>query len=153
MAIIKESARWGPTVPLGLPHRVMEDDVYENYLIPKGATVFLNVWCVNDFSVFSPSLVHPSLNHFYRAIGHDETVYPEPSKFDPSRHMGDNPQLDPFKFTFGMGRRACPGAHLTEMTLFLNVATLLAVFNLSKCIDENGKEIEPKIEWVNGITS
>src|SRR5260221_13116337 len=101
-----------------------------------------------------PILVHPSIaGPLYRAIGHDEKVYPDPSKFDPSRHLGDNPQLDPFKFTFGMGRRACPGAHLTEMTLFLNVATLLAVFNLSKCIDENGKEIEPKIEWVNGITS
>jgi cytochrome P450 len=43
-AILKESARWGPTTPLGLPHRVMEDDVYENYLIPGGSTVFLNIW-------------------------------------------------------------------------------------------------------------
>jgi hypothetical protein len=45
-AIIKESARWGPTVPLGLPHRLMEDDVYENYFIPGGSTVFANIWCV-----------------------------------------------------------------------------------------------------------
>ena len=43
-AIIKEIARWGPVNPLGLPHRVPEDDVYENYLIPKGATVFGNIW-------------------------------------------------------------------------------------------------------------
>jgi cytochrome P450 len=60
MAIIKESARWGPTVPLGLPHRVMEDDVYENYIIPKGATIFLNVWYV----VYDSFLQTTSLDHF-----------------------------------------------------------------------------------------
>ena len=34
---------------------------------------------------------------------------------------------------FGLGRRACPGARMTEMTLFLNIATLLAVFNHEMC--------------------
>jgi len=58
MAIIKESARWGPTVPLGLPHRVMEDDVYENYLIPKGATIFINTWCVVTISSHMQQLDH-----------------------------------------------------------------------------------------------
>ena len=43
-AIIKEVLRWGPVVPLGLPHAVLKDDVYENYFIPKGTTVLLNVW-------------------------------------------------------------------------------------------------------------
>jgi cytochrome P450 len=130
-AIIKEIARWGPVSPLGLPHRVAEDDVYENYLIPKGATVFGNIW----------------------AIAHDDEVYPDPFTFDPSRHLGDKPQLDPLKFIFGFGRRVCPGAHLAEMTLFLNIATLLTVFNISKPVDGEGNEVEPKIGWVNGTTS
>ena len=43
-AIIKEVVRWGPVVPLGLPHAVLKDDVYENYFIPKGTTIHLNVW-------------------------------------------------------------------------------------------------------------
>jgi len=43
-AIIKEILRWGTVAPLGLPHRVMEDDVYEGYFIPKGATVISNIW-------------------------------------------------------------------------------------------------------------
>ena len=52
-AIIKEIARWGPVSPLGLPHRVAEDDVYENYLIPKGATVFGNIWyAIEHFPAF-----------------------------------------------------------------------------------------------------
>ena len=96
------------------------------------------------------SLTDPSL---YRAIAHDEEAYPDPFTFDPSRHLGDKPQLDPFKFIFGFGRRVCPGAHLAEMTLFLNIATILAVFNISKPVDGEGHEVEPKIEWVNGITS
>ena len=94
-----------------------------------------------------------STSHLYRAIAHDEEVYPDPFTFDPSRHLGDKPQLDPFKFTFGFGRRVCPGAHLAEMTLFLNIATILTVFNISKPVDGEGNEVEPKIEWVNGITS
>ena len=43
-AIIKEILRWGTIAPLGLPHRVMEDDVYGSYFIPKGATVISNIW-------------------------------------------------------------------------------------------------------------
>jgi cytochrome P450 len=42
--MIKELVRWGPVVPLGLPHSVLKDDVYESYFIPKGTTVHLNIW-------------------------------------------------------------------------------------------------------------
>lgn len=69
-AFVKEVFRWGPVTPLGkpavlrtredhgspslrganrgdspgIPHIVTEDDVYEGYLIPKGSTVFANIW-------------------------------------------------------------------------------------------------------------
>ncbi len=43
-AIIREIIRWGPVAPLGLPHCVMEDDVYQTYFIPKDTTVFGNIW-------------------------------------------------------------------------------------------------------------
>jgi cytochrome P450 len=43
-ALIKEVVRWGPVIPLGLPNAVLKDDVYENYFIPKGTTVHLNIW-------------------------------------------------------------------------------------------------------------
>ena len=42
-SILKEVARWAPVVPLGLQHCVMQDDVYEKYFIPKGATVIGNI--------------------------------------------------------------------------------------------------------------
>jgi cytochrome P450 len=53
-ALIKEISRWGPVAPLGLPHRVLQDDVYEGYFIPKGATVVGNVW----YGSFLPAFFH-----------------------------------------------------------------------------------------------
>jgi len=43
-AMIKEIIRWAPVAPLGLSHAVLEDDVYENYFIPKGTKIFANIW-------------------------------------------------------------------------------------------------------------
>lgn len=43
-ACVKESLRWMPATPLGIPHAVTRDDEYMGYTIPKGASVGLNVW-------------------------------------------------------------------------------------------------------------
>ncbi|EEB95578.1 hypothetical protein MPER_05431 [Moniliophthora perniciosa FA553] len=36
-AIYREVLRWKPPVPLGVPHRLTEDDFYNGYFIPKGS--------------------------------------------------------------------------------------------------------------------
>jgi len=92
-------------------------------------------------------------NNPHRAIAHDGEVYPDPFQFDPSRYLGDKPQLDPFKFVFGFGKRICPGIHLGELSLFLNMTRILALFNISKPVDEHGNYIEPEIDWTGSITS
>ena len=38
-AVIKETLRWMPVLPFGVPHALTEDDVYKGYHLPKGATV------------------------------------------------------------------------------------------------------------------
>ncbi|KAF8495590.1 cytochrome P450 [Gautieria morchelliformis] len=38
-SICKEIQRWRPVVPLGVAHRLMEDDVYNNNFIPRGSVV------------------------------------------------------------------------------------------------------------------
>ena len=43
-AIIKELLRWGCPTPIGVPKRVTEDDIYNGYLVPAGATVVENTW-------------------------------------------------------------------------------------------------------------
>lgn len=43
-AILKEVLRWFPSVPLGIAHRVTEEDEYRGMRIPKGAIVIANIW-------------------------------------------------------------------------------------------------------------
>ncbi len=38
-AIILESIRWMPAVPLGVSHRIFVEDEYKGYRIPKGTTI------------------------------------------------------------------------------------------------------------------
>ncbi|KAK7040289.1 hypothetical protein VNI00_009756 [Paramarasmius palmivorus] len=130
-AMIKDILRWAPVAPLGILHRSMQDDIYDGYLIPKGSTIAANIW----------------------AITHDPDLYPNPDVFDPERHLGDNPQTDPYKFVFGFGRRICPGAHFAQRSLFLNISNVLAVFNLEMECDKAGKPVKPQAKFTNGATS
>ncbi|KAL0068438.1 hypothetical protein AAF712_004516 [Marasmius tenuissimus] len=43
-AIVAEVLRWHPPLPLSVPHRAVNDDVYAGYHIPAGATVIGNAW-------------------------------------------------------------------------------------------------------------
>jgi cytochrome P450 len=43
-ALIREVYRWNPVVPLGLPHRLTRDDVYQGCVIPAGTIVWPNIW-------------------------------------------------------------------------------------------------------------
>ncbi|TFK18077.1 cytochrome P450 [Coprinopsis marcescibilis] len=136
VAVMKEVLRWGPPAPLGIPHSVTKDDTYGGYLIPKGSKVVPNIW----------------------AVMHDEEMYPDPEKFSPERHLGENPQPDPTQFVFGFGKRVCPGARFAENGLFLNIANILAVFDISKARTFDGKvksgvEIEPCVRWTTSVTS
>lgn len=46
-AVLKEVLRFQPIAPMGLPHTTTVDDIYEGYLIPKGALVISNIWFVS----------------------------------------------------------------------------------------------------------
>jgi len=86
-ALVKEVLRWNPSLPITVPNRAMQDDVYRGYFIPKGATVIKNVW----------------------AIFRDPKVYPDPEAFNPDRFLKDG-KIDPLVFNpedraFGTGRR------------------------------------------------
>ncbi|EAU84306.1 cytochrome P450 [Coprinopsis cinerea okayama7 len=116
-----------------VPHRVMQDDVHDGYLIPKGSLVIPNVW----------------------KITHDPRTYRDPMVFNPDRFLSSETRAaepDPRDICFGFGRRTCPGAHLADTTLFIMCATTLAVVDISKRI-ENGVIVEPVHENTTGTIS
>jgi cytochrome P450 len=128
-AIVKETFRWHPIVPMGVPHVVTEDDTFDGYLIPEGAMILPNVWWFT----------------------HDPSVYPDPMTFNPDRWLVENPPADSRSFIFGFGRRICPGKLLADQSVFLTIACSLAVFDIANPVDPStGKEIEPVVEFTGG---
>ncbi|KAL1850990.1 hypothetical protein Daus18300_012724 [Diaporthe australafricana] len=130
-AVLKETFRWHPIAPMGLPHCVTEDNVFQGYLIPKDAMILPNIWWFT----------------------HDPSVYHNPEAFDPSRFLGPNPPPGPMELVFGFGRRACPGKQLADSSVWLTVARSLAVFDISKGLDDAGNEIVPEVRFSPGILS
>jgi hypothetical protein len=59
---------------------------------------------------------------------------------------------DPRNWTFGYGRRACPGRYIADNALFTTIAQSLAVFSIEKLV-ENGKTVEPRVEFEPGLVS
>ncbi|KAJ7499265.1 cytochrome P450 [Mycena latifolia] len=133
-ALVKEVLRWHSVVPTGVPHRAMRDDVYEGHFIPKGALVLTNI----------------------HRFTHDARTYADPMRFNPDRFIasGVRPaETDPRNFCWGFGRRICPGMHLADASLYISCVMALAVFDISKCINENGKVIVPVHENTTGTIS
>ncbi|KAG1785059.1 cytochrome P450 [Suillus plorans] len=91
-----ESLRWRP------------DIIWNNYLIPAGATVIGNHWAIAN---------HPE-------------VFPEPQTFNPQRWIDDAGCVrdDLRFFTYGFGR--CQ--HLANWSVFINMALILWAFRLSE---------------------
>ncbi|KAF9508857.1 hypothetical protein BS47DRAFT_1397467 [Hydnum rufescens UP504] len=123
--LIKELVRWWLVSPVALVHRLTEDDEYKGYFIPKGTVVIPCIWC----------------------ISRDEEMYPDPEAFRPERFDEPNADghfpLDPHQFSFGIGRRICPGQDFADMVLFANITLLLATTTFSKALDSQGNEITP----------
>ncbi|ESK96274.1 cytochrome p450 [Moniliophthora roreri MCA 2997] len=99
-AVMLEVWRWNPSVPLGLPHLVTQDDEYQEYYIEKGTVVWANIW----------------------SILHEEQNFPDPFEFKPERYLNASGKLrtgkgepsETVSIAFGLGRRLCPGLYLAE---------------------------------------
>ncbi|XP_073124549.1 labd-13Z-ene-9,15,16-triol synthase, chloroplastic-like [Henckelia pumila] len=110
-AVIKESFRLHPPVPLLVPRLPSQSSVIGGYTIPKGSRVFLNVW----------------------SIHRDPLVWDNPSEFKPDRFFNGSGNFDftgnNFQYLpFGSGRRICPGILLAERMVMHLLATLFHLF-------------------------
>ncbi|XP_073135862.1 nicotine N-demethylase CYP82E3-like [Henckelia pumila] len=118
-AIVKETLRLYPPLPLSVPHQAVEDSQLCGYFIPKGTTLFVNLW----------------------KLHRDTRFWVDPEKFQPERFLSGQ-LLDvlgqQYEYTpFGSGRRVCPGitfvAHVGNLTL----ARLIQGFDLATPGDRN----------------
>ncbi|KAL0739770.1 hypothetical protein Bca4012_081283 [Brassica carinata] len=109
-AVLKETYRLHPAVPLLLPRKAEADVEIFGYLVPKDAQVLVNVW----------------------AIGRDPKVWENPTRFEPERFLGgkiDVKGKDYELIPFGAGRRICPGLPLAVKTVSLMLVSLLYSFD------------------------
>ena len=49
--------------------------------------------------------------------------------------------------------RECPGLHFADAALFINIALVLHVFNITSPVDENGREIKIEPRMVDSFVS
>jgi len=123
--VIKEALRLHCPLPLLLPRQCRETCQVMGYDIPKGTSVFVNVW----------------------AICRDPNYWDDAEEFRPERF--ENTNLD-YKGTsyeflpFGSGRRMCPGANLGLANIELALASLLYHFDWKL---PNGVEPEDVEVW------
>ncbi|KAF9228325.1 cytochrome P450 [Gyrodon lividus] len=119
--------------PIGLPHVVAEDDVHEEYFIPKGTMIITNVW------------------QFFN----DPKTYENPGAFNPHRFLakdGTRKEIDPRQYLFGFGRRRCPGVHLADASMWLACASILTFLELRPPM-KDGIPILPDACFMDGSIS
>ena len=124
-AMVKETLRWSPSIPFGMPHASTEDDVYEGLFIPKGTICLQNM----------------------RLLNFDKKVYgSNAADFDPDRYLDETGQVkvrmggrEEGHMGFGFGRRVCPGRFVAEGTLAIDLATLLWAMRFERPGGARGK--------------
>ncbi|KAJ7810311.1 cytochrome P450 [Mycena olivaceomarginata] len=129
-ALVKEVMRWRNVTPLGTPHRLTADDVYDGFLLPKDSIIIGNAF----------------------AIMHDEILFRDPNSFVPDRYL--DPSTKSLDVMFGFGNRICPGRYIARSTIWITIVSILSTFVISKAVDDDGHEIEvPDDEFTSGVVS
>jgi len=106
-----EVLRYSSILPVGVPHRAMEDAEFHGYRIPKGTVVMSNIWAV----------------HF------DPDIWGDPEVFRPERFLsrdGLTLQKNENLIAFSVGKRTCLGFNLALDELFLFTASIVQRFNI-----------------------
>jgi cytochrome P450 len=162
-ATIKESLRFHPPTPLGIAHRLVEDDVVQGERIPAPLFSLFR----NDLRAYHRCITKNKNHHHHHrgtraghhipkgsivlpniwAMNMNEKQYDHPERFDPGRYLGPTPALE--SPVFGFGRRACLGVHYSTAAIFVTVASMLSVFDL-RAQDKDGKDVQIEPAFTGG---
>ncbi|XP_057527510.1 6,7,8-trihydroxycoumarin synthase-like [Amaranthus tricolor] len=130
-AVVKETFRLHPAVPLLAVHESIKKSIIEGYDIQPKTQVYINEW----------------------AIGRDPKIWKEPDKFMPERFLESTIDFKGYDFElipFGAGRRMCPGLNLGVTNIELALANLLIHFDWEIPPGLNRKDIDT--DTLPGIT-
>jgi flavonoid 3'-monooxygenase len=122
-AVVKETLRLHPTVPLLVPRMAAEACEIEGYYIPKNAQLIVNAW----------------------GLQRDPDVWERPLEFNPDRFVGSNVDIMGNNFEvipFGAGRRLCAGMNMGLLMIQVLLATLLHSFDLSLPDGQSPKKLD-----------
>uniref|UniRef100_A0ACD5V1J4 Uncharacterized protein n=1 Tax=Avena sativa TaxID=4498 RepID=A0ACD5V1J4_AVESA len=112
-AVIKETLRLHPPVPLMIPHFSLDACAVHGYTIPANTRVVVNAW----------------------AIGRHTSNWEDQNEFQPERFIKTGASVDlkaPNEFhflPFGFGRRMCPGLQSASATVEIMLSNLMYRFH------------------------
>ncbi|XP_004680658.1 PREDICTED: cytochrome P450 2C9-like isoform X1 [Condylura cristata] len=129
-ALVHEVQRYIDLLPVNLPHAVIRDIKFRNYLIPRGTTILTSL----------------------TSVLHDSKEFSNPEVFDPGHFLdkSGNFRKSDYFMAFSAGKRACAGEGLARMELFLFLTTILQKFTLKSVVDPKDIDTTPV---VNGFIS
>lgn len=122
-AVIKETFRLHPPIPLLVPRESTQSVKLQGYDIAAGTQVIVNAW----------------------AIGRDPTSWDEPEEFHPERFLTTSIDVKGHDFElipFGAGRRSCPGIPFALTIIELVLANLVQKFDWALPNEASGQDLD-----------
>lgn len=123
-AILEETLRKSSIVPLGEPHKTIQEVTHKGITYPKGTHVGFNIYHIH----------------------HSKKIWGDPENFRPERFLSADEKT--FKksenvVAFSIGKRQCLGETLARDSLFLFMTNLFQKFKVSCDPDKPKPTLEP----------
>jgi cytochrome P450 len=135
-AVLFEALRYVTILPVGVPHRTVEDVEIAGFHIPKDTDIMTNLWTLH----------------------HDPDFWRDPFVFLPERFLDDDGQLvkadHPNRknlLPFGAGLRVCLGESMALARLFIWTATFAQRFTVIPASDNIASFTDPRKFRFEGV--
>ncbi|KAH6772009.1 hypothetical protein C2S51_010413 [Perilla frutescens var. frutescens] len=122
-AVIKETFRYHPPIPLLLPRIASADVKMKGYDVSAGTVAMVNVW----------------------SVGRDPASWDEPEKFMPERFLNSSIDFKGQDFElipFGAGRKGCPGITYAAAVIEYLLANIVHKFDWELPNGVEGKDLD-----------